>query len=105
MYKALKKRILSVTNNGYANFFEISVSWPFVGNFTRCVLISRSEHRKTPDSERILKRNQDTILEKNGLQSLSVYYEEIVRSAGKLNYIFASSVQKWHMCHPKIKWC
>lgn len=48
-------------------FFESSVIWPFVGNFTRRVPISRSEHRKTPDSERILKRNQDTILEQHGL--------------------------------------
>lgn len=24
-------------------------------------------------------------------------YEEIVRSAGKLNYIFASSLRKWHI--------
>ena len=46
--------------------FESSVIWPFVGNFTRRVPITRSEHGKTPDSERILKRNQDTILEQNG---------------------------------------
>lgn len=48
-------------------FLESSVIWPFVGNFTRRVPISRSEHRKTPDSETILKRNQDTILEQHGL--------------------------------------
>ena len=48
-------------------FFESSIIGPFVGNFTRRVPISRSEHRKTPDSDRILKRNQDKNLEQHGL--------------------------------------
>ena len=59
--------------------------WHFVGNFTRRVPITRSEHGKTPDSERILKRNQDTILEQNGLQTLPIYYEEIVRLKVQVN--------------------
>lgn len=78
MYKTLKTEKNPFCDKQLlCKFFESSVIWPFVGNFTRRVPITRSEHGKTPDSERILKRNQDTILEQNGLQTLSVYYESL----------------------------
>lgn len=69
MYKTLKKETNPFCDKQLlCKFFESSVISPFVGNFTRRVPITRSEHGK---------RNQDTNLEQNGLQTLSVYYESL----------------------------